>query len=160
VTGCHIGLFFTTDHQAFASCAPFNAYNSRGWPALSQLANFHQLPYQLPTTLTIIHRIGPGIGGQFAHMPPSAVLSKFNKKNGNTSVMPALLTVFLPHVLNIAEAESWAGVEGAGTFGWLARAAMMTISWWKWCSKGVLKESMMRTRDGPENSEGFERDVR
>lgn len=75
--------------------------------------------------------MGAGIGGHVAHVPSSYVVSKFNRKNGTTSVYPAFVTVFFPHALNIAAARSASGDEGVGADGKSANAAMVEISEWK-----------------------------
>jgi hypothetical protein len=80
------------------------AYSSLGCPDPSQLENFHHPQCTLPATFTKLHLIGAGIGGQFAHVPSSYVASKFIRKKGTTSKVPALVTVFLPHALKTAAA--------------------------------------------------------
>lgn len=92
------------------------------------------------------HLIGAGMGGQFAHWPSSNCVdrSRFSRKKGTTSVVPALVTVLLPQVLKVFDASAAAGVSGAGAFGCDARFAIVLISEWKWFSKLAWNPSMMR----------------
>lgn len=57
------------------------ANNSFGFPSQSQLANLHQLRFQLASALTSAHLTGPGMGGNFDHKPSSKVTSRFSMKN-------------------------------------------------------------------------------
>jgi hypothetical protein len=114
-----------------------SAYNSLILPAPSQLANFHHPPYTLPATLKIPHLTTAGMGGQFAHIPSSYAASRFMRKNGTTSNIPAFITVALPHVLKIVAASSDSFEFGGGALGKSAKDAMVAISWWKCWQKGV-----------------------
>jgi hypothetical protein len=137
-----------------------SAYKLLGLPDASQLANFHQAQCTLPATLTSPHLTGAGIGGQFAHRPFSYVASRFIRKNGTTSNVPALVTVFLPQALKTA-AASCASVElGAGAEGRSPKEAIVVISWWKWWLNGSWKEDMIRWSSAPENASGLGRLVR
>lgn len=77
--------------------------------------------------------MGAGIGGQFAHMPSSAVRSKFRNRNGTTSVRPARMMDDLPHCAKTgavflenssSSASVWVGMM-------LDREEMVEISEWK-----------------------------
>src|SRR6187399_2275018 len=100
------------------------------------------------------HLMGAGIGGQFAHVPSSTVRSRLSRKKGTTSVTPALVTVLFPHDLNVAEAAACSGVPSLGVFGWSASLAMVVISLWKWLSKGVWKDFIIRSSSSPDKSAG------
>ena len=106
------------------------------------------------------HLIGAGMGGQFAHKPSSTVRSRLRRKNGTTSVMPALVTVLLPHDLNVAAAASFSGVPSFGAFGWSENLEMVAISLWKCCSKGCWKDFITAMSSSPEKSAGLLRPVR
>ena len=106
------------------------------------------------------HLIGAGMGGQFAHKPSSTVRSRLRRKNGTTSVIPALVTVLLPHDLNVAAAASFSGVPSFGAFGWSENLEMVAISLWKCCSKGCWKDFITAMSSAPEKSAGLLRPVR
>jgi hypothetical protein len=107
---------------------PSSAYKPRGLPAASQLANFHHVQCTLPAIFTSPHLIGAGMGGQFVHMPSSYVASRFIRKNGTTSSVPALVTVFLPQALKTAAACCASSELGAGANGSSAKEAIVVIS--------------------------------
>lgn len=138
------------------------AYSSLRLPHASQLENFQYPPLNQPPTLMSPHLMGAGIGGQFAHKPSSKaeVRSKFNRKKGTTSVVPALVTVLLPQLLKVLDASAARGVSGLGAFGWSAKFEIVVISLWKWVSKGSWKDCMMRRSSSAFKSCGVEREVR
>lgn len=126
-----------------------NAHNALGLPPPSQLANFHHAQFTLPAPFTNPHLTNLGMGGQSAHLPPSYSASRFIKKKGTTSSVPAFITVFLPQVLNTAAAASASGVLGAGADGCEEKEAMVLISLWKWWEKAGWKEDMRDWRCVP-----------
>jgi hypothetical protein len=68
------------------------------------------------------------------------------RKNGTTSNVPALVTVFLPQALKTAAAAADAGESGVGADGREEKDAMVVISWWKCWTKGAWKDDMMLRR--------------
>lgn len=82
-------------------------------------------------------------------MPPSNVASRFIRKKGTTSNVPAFITVFLPQFLNTAAAASASGVLGTGAEGWEEKEAMVLISLWKWWEKAGWKEDIRDWRCVP-----------
>lgn len=79
----------------------------------------------------MLHLIGAGIGGQLAHILFSYVASRLSKKNGTTSVTPALETVLFPHILNALAAASASAVPCLGQLGCSPKPAIVAISLWK-----------------------------
>jgi hypothetical protein len=70
------------------------AYKFCGFPLRSQLANFqYALRGQVQMFLNA-HLIGPGIGGQAAHCPPSKVASQL-RKNAKAVVLSVVLAAAL-----------------------------------------------------------------
>lgn len=148
--------FWIHQSMSYASpdCSSYSAsataYRALLRLAASQLANFHQPGCINLPTLMIPHLTGAGIGGQLAQIPPSYSLSKLYKKNGTTSVRPALIILFPSRASKVARVDFSSALPSMGVFGWLAKAAIVEISARMCNSRGSWKAVMISSSLTPE----------
>jgi hypothetical protein len=92
------------------------------------------------------HLIGPGIGGQAAHCPPSKVASQLRKKNAKAVVLSVVLAAALA---SFSHSFSMSILSPN-----LLRDSKVGISADKCVRRRGAKESMIEQRRVPENVEG------